>query len=611
MSGAQQLHKPCLVKVAGGSQHRCATFLPACKWTTQGHTFITYLKILALGSFDAILGMDLLEEHNPNVDWVQKTLKIKTATGVITLQGHKSTQLQCSAISSTKLNNMCKNQSVANLIHVYALDDTIQVEEITPGELKPLLDQFSDIFAAPTTLPPRRDCDHRIPLMAGAQPVNLRAYHHKPELKTEIERQVAELLESGIIQRNTSQFSSPAILVRKKDDTWRLCVDYRKLNSMTIVSKYPVPIIDELAGARWFSRLDLRAGYHQIRLALGEEYKTVFQTHSGHWEYKVMPFGLTGAPATFLGAMNTTLCPLLRKCVVVFFDDILVYSRSLPEHQQHLQVVLQLLRRDQWQVKLTKCSFNQQRIAYLGHVIDQNGVSSYPDKIAKVANWPTPQNSKEVRSFLGLAGYYRKFVHHFGIIARPLFNLLKKHSIFTWNEETKTAFQLLKHKLVEAPVLQLPDFTKTFIVDTDACDTGVGAVLQQDEHPVAYMSKPLGPRNRGLSTYEKKCLAVLMAIEQWRPYLQHREFIIHTDQRSLVHLDDQRLTTVWQHKAFTKLLGLQYKICYRKGPENNAADALSRRSHDPVLALNSVTTCHPAWLHEIQVSYSTNPHASK
>jgi hypothetical protein len=246
-------------------------------------------------------------------------------------------------------------QSAAHLIHVYALDGVVTAEEIIPPAVEELISTFQDVFQEPTSLPPTRDCDHRIPLMPGSQPVNIRAYRHKPELKTEIERQVAELLASGVIQRSTSNFSSPAILVKKKDGTWRLCVDYRCLNSMTVISKYPVPIIDELldelSGAQWFSKLDLRAGYHQIRLAPGEEHKTAFQTHSGHWEYTVMPFGLAGAPATFLGAMNATLRPLLRKCVVVFFDDILVYSSTLEEHKQHLRAVLELLRCDNWQVK--------------------------------------------------------------------------------------------------------------------------------------------------------------------------------------------------------------------------------------------------------------------
>jgi hypothetical protein len=381
-----------------------------------------------------------------------------------------------------------------------------------------------------------------------------------------------------------------------------------------MISKFPVYVIDELldelAGARWFSKMDLRAGYHQIRLAPGEEPKTAFQTHSGHWEYTVMPFGLAGAPATFLGAMNATLQPLLRKCVIVFFDDILVYSRSLPEHVHHLREVLHLLRRDKWQVKQSKCSFGQQRISYLGLVIDHNGVASDPSKIQKVANWPTPANCKDVRSFLGLAGYYRKFVKHFAIIARPLFNLLKKNTPFLWTSDTDKAFQLLKQSLVEAPVLSLPDFNKTFVVDTDACDTGVGAVLQQDGHPIAYMSKPLCNKNKGLSTYEKECLAILMAVEQWRAYLQHQEFIIRTDQKSLVHLEEQRLTTVWQQKAFTKLLGLRYRICYRKGPENRAADALSRRTHSTGVDLNVITECQPSWLEDVRHSYHKNAHAT-
>jgi hypothetical protein len=309
--------------------------------------------------------------------------------------------------------------------------------------------------------------------------------------------------------------------------------------------------------------------------------------------------------------MQATLQPLLRKCVVVFFDHILVYSTSLPEHLEHLRQVLHLLRKDKWQVKQSKCSFGQQRIAYLGHVIDSRGVSSDPDKISKVETWPTPANCKEVRSFLGLAGYYRKIVKHFGIIARPLFDLLKKNSTFFWTKDTDKAFQLLKKGLTEAPVLSLPDFNKTFVIDTDACDSGVGAVLQQDGHPTAYMSKPLCNKNKGMSTYEKECLAILMAVEQWRPYLQHHEFVIRTDQKSLVHLEEQRLTTVWQHKAFTKLLGLRYRICYRKGPENRAADTLSRRHHNDTVTLHTITECKPAWLDVVRVSYNDNPHAMK
>jgi hypothetical protein len=248
-----------------------------------------------------------------------------------------------------------------------------------------LLRSFHDVFQPPSTLPPARSCDHAIPLFEGARPINIRPYRFSPAMKDEIESQVAEMLQSGLIQHSDSAFSSPVLLVKKKDNSWRFCVDYRHLNALTVKSKYPVPIIDELLdelfGASWFSILDLRAGFHQILLKAGESHKTAFQTHTGHYEFRVMAFGLTGAPGTFQKAMNHTLAPLLRKCALVFFDDILVYSASLDDHTRHLKLVLELLARDQWKVKLSKCSFAKQQVSYLSHIIDAQGVSTDPVKI--------------------------------------------------------------------------------------------------------------------------------------------------------------------------------------------------------------------------------------
>lgn len=286
------------------------------------------------------------------------------------------------------------------------------------------------------------------------------------------------MLASGIIQHSSSPFSSPVLLVRKKDQSWRFCVDFRHLNALTVKRKYPVPIIeeflDELQGASWFSSLDLRAGFHQILLQNGEEFKTTFQTHSGHYEFKVMAFGLTGAPATFQGAMNTTLQPVLRKFALVFFDDILIYSSTLEKHVEHLSAVLSLLHKDAWQVEISKCIFATRSIAYLGHVISAAGVQTDPSKVTAVVNWPVPSDVKELRSFLGLAGYYHKFVPHFGIISKPLTYLLKKHTIFCWTSEHDTAFCRLKSRLGQAPVLALPDFSKPFVLEIDACNQGVG-----------------------------------------------------------------------------------------------------------------------------------------
>jgi hypothetical protein len=227
----------------------------------------------------------------------------------------------------------------------------------------------------------------------------------------------------------------------------------------------------------------------------------------------------------------------------VFFDDILIYSRTFEEHIQHLHQVFSLLAKDNWKVKFSKCSFARQSISYLGHIVSSQGISIDPSKVESIRRWPQPQDIKELRSFLGLAGYYRKFIQHFAVLARPLTDLLKKGSLFIWTPAHAASFSALKSTLVSVPVLALLDFSKPFHLQTDASDFGVGALLLQDGHPITFVSKALGPRTRALSTYEKEFLAILVAVEQWRSYLQHAEFIIHTDQRSLMHITDQHLHT--------------------------------------------------------------------
>jgi hypothetical protein len=417
-------------------------------------------------------------------------------------------------------------------------DAEAATKETVPPALTALLAEFQDIFQPPSTLSPQRPWDHAIPLILGSTPVSVRPYRYPPAIKDEIERQVQDMLTSGIIQHSNSPFLSLVLLVKKKDGTFHFCVDFRHLNAITAKSKYPVPIIeellDELEGASWFSSLDLTAGYHQILLKPGEEPKTAFQTHTGHYEFRVMAFGLSGAPGTFLKAMNTTLALLLRRCALVFFDDILVYSKTLEDHLLHLRAVFELLRRDHWLVKPSKCVFGQRQLRYLGHIISESGVATDPTKVSAVLHWSPPRAVKELRSFLGLAGYYRRFVKHFGIIAKPLTELLKKGSLFIWTSEHQLAFDTLKTALTTAPVLALPNFQQPFIVETDASGVGIGAVLMQSGHPLAFLSKALGPRSQGLSAYEKEYMAIIMAVDHWRSYLQLAEFHIVTDQQSLV-----------------------------------------------------------------------------
>jgi hypothetical protein len=404
---------------------------------------------------------------------------------------------------------------------------------------------------------------------------------------------VEEMLEQGIIQPSRSAYSSPVLLVRKKDGSWRFCVDYRALNTITVKDRYPIPVIeellDELTGSAYFSKLDLRAGYHQIRVDPGDVHKTAFRTHDGHYEFRVMPFGLTNAPATFQGLMNDLFRPLLRRYVLVFFDDILVYSRNWGEHLRHVREVLDILRQNQLKVKMSKCLWGESRVEYLGHIISAKGVEADPSKIKNMVDWPIPTNQRELRGFLGLTGYYRRFVANYGKIAAPLTSLLRKGG-FQWTGKATEAFEALKTAMSTAPVLALPDFGKPFVVECDASGEGIGAVLMQEGRPVAYMSKALSNQSRQLSTYEREMLAILHAVTKWRPYLIGQRFTIRTDQRSLPYFMEQRVHTPAQQRWVTKLLGYDYELVYKKGIENRAADALSRQPDTSELASFSAPT---------------------
>lgn len=455
--------------------------------------------------------------------------------------------------------------------------------------IQQLLFQFRDVFGIPSSLPPPRSHDHHIPLLPGSAPVSVRPYRYPHFQKAEIEKVVQELRATGFIRPSHSPFSSPVLLVKKKDGSLRMCVDYRALNTITIKDRFPIPVVDELLdelqSATVFSKLDLRAGYHQIRVHESDIPKTAFRTHDGHYEFLVMPFGLSNAPSTFQSLMNDIFRPYLRKFVLVFFDDILVYSSDEANHFQHLATVLQTLRQNQLFVKASKCSFGQSSIAYLGHIIDAFGVSVDPDKIAAVTSWPTPTTLKGLRGFLGLTGYYRKFVKDYGNISRPLTQLLKKDA-FAWSTEAAAAFDQLKTAMTTTPVLALPNFAADFYIETDASGFGIGAALMQGGRPIAYLSKALSGTKLNLSIYDKEMLAVIAAVHKWRPYLVGRHFKIFTDHRTLKYFNAQRLSSAEQQKWVSKLLGYDYEICFRPGKHNQSADALSRLPQPELSALS-------------------------
>lgn len=364
----------------------------------------------------------------------------------------------------------------------------------------------------------------------------------------------------GIIQVSSSPFASPVVLVGKKDGSWRLCVDYREFNKNTIKDKFPIPIIeellDELSGSKVYSKIDLRSGYHQVRMYADDVPKTAFKTHSSHYEFLVMPFGLTNAPATFQALINEVFRDYLRKFILVFFYDILLYSASMEDHLAHLGKVLKLMQQHQLCAKLNKCCFG---LAKVEHYISRDGVETDPRKIEVIPQWPPLKCQKDVRSFLGLTGYYRRFIKGYATISRPLTDLLKKDG-FLWNAEIEQAFLALKKALTSTPILALPDFEQIFEIETDASNNGIGAVLHQGRHPIAFISKKLGPKWQRMSVYEKELSAIVFAMQKWEQYLIGRPFIIKTDQKSLKYLLEQKISTPFQQFWLSKLMGFDYII---------------------------------------------------
>jgi hypothetical protein len=332
----------------------------------------------------------------------------------------------------------------------------------------------------------------------------------------------------------------PVLLVPKKDGTWRMCVDCRAVNNITVKYRHPIPklddILDELHGSCIFSRIDLKSGYHQIRMKEGDEWKTAFKTKHGLYEWLVMPFGLPNAPSTFMRLMNHVLRMFIGKFVVVYFDDILIYNKNLNEHLDHLRNVLSVLRSEQLYANLKKYTFCMEKIVFLGYVVTAQGIEMDKEKVKAIWDWPTSKSVSEVRSFHGLASFYRRFVKDFSTIAAPLTEIVKKSVGFKWNDKQDEAFNLLKDKLLSAPVLALPNFTRAFEVECDASSIGIGAVLMQDKRPIAYFSEKLNGAALNYPTYDKELYALVRTLETWQHYMWPKEFVIHSDHESLKHL---------------------------------------------------------------------------
>ncbi|GBG68215.1 hypothetical protein CBR_g2766 [Chara braunii] len=365
----------------------------------------------------------------------------------------------------------------------------------------------------------------------------------------------------------------------------RMCIDYRGLNKITRKSSEPLPRIDDLLdmvqGCKVFSKTDLKSGYHQIKMAEEDVYKTTFKTRYGTYEFLVMPFGLCNAPGTFQTEMNRIFRPFLDRFVVVYLDDILVYSKDAKEHADHLRKVLQVLREHKYKLNKEKSSFGVSSVLYLGHVISADGLSPEASKVVAVREWPQPQTVRDIRSFMGLASYYRKFIRNFSSIATPLTNLLAKDVPFRWSTTCQLAFSRLKKALTQTLVLKLPDPTLPFVLTTNASQYGVGAVLQQDDgtglKPVEFKSKKIKVQIIQAFTYEKELYALVCALKQWKHFLLGRHFKIFSDHSTLQWMKTQGELNDKLARYIQFIDGFDFELKHKKGCYNRVADALSRR----------------------------------
>lgn len=463
-------------------------------------------------------------------------------------------------------------------------------------QLEELLEKYEKLFDTESTLPYTGDITHSLELL-NEKPIHKKQYRYPNAQIPEIKRQINELLANDIIQESKSPWNSPIIIVNKKDDEsgkkkFRMVIDYRELNAKTIDDRFPVPnieeLLDQLNDCKYFSVIDLKSGFHQVKMNPVDIPKTAFSILGNHYEFKRMPFGLKNAPSTFLRLMNRTLNKYIGNICLCYMDDIIVYSKSRNEHIQHLDAIFKTLNKANMRIQLDKCKFMEKQIKFLGHIVNTEGIQPDPDKIDTITKVNIPKTPKQIKQFLGLIGYYRKFIKNFAEKTKPISKLLKKEAkINPKDGEYLKCFEECKALLTTKPILEYPDFNKTFRLTTDASDYAIGAILSHDDtdKPIAYASRTLNEAETRYDATNKELLAIIWATKHFRPYLYGTKFEIHTDHRPLEWLmslkDPSSKLVRWR----LKLSEFDFKINYKKGTRNSNADALSR------LEINCNETC--------------------
>ena len=510
-----------------------------------------------------VLGYPWLRRHNPQLDW---------STGAIlgwSTACHQVCLLEAAAPESPS--SHCPSPDLTGV----------------PVEYHDFKDVFSKAKA--TSLPPHRPYDCAIDLLPGSSPPRGRLYSLSAPEREAMDTYINDSLAAGIIRPSSSPAGAGFFFVEKKDGSLRPCIDYRGLNNITTKNRYPLPLISSafelLEGATIFTKLDLRNAYHLVRIREGDEWKTAFNTPTGHYEYLVMPFGLTNAPAVFQSLVNDILRDMLNKFVFVYLDDILIFSKNERDHVHHVQSVLQRLLENSLFVKAEKCEFHAPTVSFLGYVVKQGSIEMDATKVAAVTSWPVPKSRKELQRFLGFANFYRRFIRGYSTIAAPLTALTSSKVPFCWSPTADSAFQTLKERFTSAPILQVPDPERQFVVEVDASDVGVGAVLSQRNpqdnklHPCAFFSQRLSPAERNYDIGNRELLAVKLALEEWRHWLEgtKQPFLVWTDHKNLEYIQSAQRLNSRQARWALFLTRFNFSLSYRPGSRNIKPDALSRQ----------------------------------
>jgi len=573
----------------------------------DGHTERATFAVCNLGKKNLIVGETWLKVHNPEIDWITGEIQFSrcprrcqarlvhapTRQKVDDRAHHDTRDESADRLLCVMVDHRTKGDTIASVSQGLAEQAERQkskktFEEIMPAEyhtFRPVFDK--DSF---DELPPRRTWDHAIELKNDASPKVGKIYPLSPTEQQQLEIFIDENLKTGRIRPSKSPMASPFFFIKKKSGELRPVQDYRRLNEMTVKNSYPLPLIseliDKLKGARIFTKLDIRWGYNNVRIKEGDEWKAAFTTNKGLFEPLVMFFGLTNSPATFQTMMNHLFREQIAKgCVVVYMDDILIFSTTMEEHRRTVQEVLQIVRDNRLYLKVEKCEFERPEIDYLGLKVAFDKIAMDAVKVKGVADWPTPENTTDVRSFLGFTNFYRRFIRDFSDVAKPMNALLQKDAKWVWADEQAHAFERLKTAICSAPILVFPDPDRAYLVEADSSGYATGAVLSQmrdDDrwHPVAFISKGLSPAERNYNICDKEMLAIIRALEQWRHYLEGAKHPVQvlTDHKNLEYFMTSQKLNRRQARWSTYLSRFDLDLSYRPGKSNAKPDLLSRRA---------------------------------